>query len=69
MLALTNSPASSIEAAAVWKQEHAYWQAPVNKDNAVYQKLWHPAFLGSPCTMFAKGICFRTGKSRSQTIT
>lgn len=49
MLALANSPAPSPQASAVWKQEHAYWQATVDQDNAVYQKLWHPAFVGWPC--------------------
>ena len=49
VLALANGPAPSRQVDAVWEQEQAYWQAKVGQDNAVYQNLWHPAFVGWPC--------------------
>ncbi|UAK24102.1 nuclear transport factor 2 family protein [Sphingomonas nostoxanthinifaciens] len=49
LLILANKAAPSPQVAAVWAQERAYWQATVDQDDAVYQSLWHPAFLGWPC--------------------
>ena len=52
MFVLVGSSASaavSTRIASVWAQERAYWQATIRQDDAIYQALWHPAFLGWPC--------------------
>jgi hypothetical protein len=40
---------SADDVAAVWAAEQRYWTATAAHDDVVYQRLWHPDFLGWPC--------------------